>query len=430
MARLYTTKNVDRIRVIQDYLRGQYTRKMAAINLGVTERQIARIVQKYLENGPESVIHGNTGRITNCKYSSEFKRQIISFYKEKYGKNGIRLNFRHFQDKLAEDGIHVPYSSLRRILLEGGIRPVNPKKAKVISPPRSRRAFAGELVQMDASTHRWLYKDFHNYALHGAIDDATGIITGLWLEKEETAHGYQMVLRQTMERYGIPRCLYTDNRNIFGINKRTSSICKSQFKRLLARLGIEVITTSNPRAKGRIERAWRTLQGRLLDELYLREITAIKEANAFIQEYLPVLNKAFASNIVSSRNAFYKVPADYDYNRNLSLFKEISVYSGCYISMCGHYYVIEQHKDVAVTFPHKVWLHKFLDGSYHICFDGEWYDLQDIGPRSAHKDMDGLKRTQASQRSTEGSPWRRFNPNFLNRDQAEWDKKNYRTSHA
>ena len=49
MEKIYTTKNVDRIRVIQTYISGQYTRKMAAMNLGVTERQITRIVNKYIE---------------------------------------------------------------------------------------------------------------------------------------------------------------------------------------------------------------------------------------------------------------------------------------------------------------------------------------------------------------------------------------------
>ena len=426
MEKIYTTKNVDRIRVIQAYISGQYTRKMAAMNLNVTERQITRIVNKYIEEGPESVIHGNIGKEAANKHSDGFRQKIIYLYKEKYGKDGVRLNFCHFRDKLKyEEYIHIPYSTLRRILIDSGIKPPEPKAAKIISPPRPRRIFAGELLQADASIHNWLYKDFHLYALHGAIDDATGILTGLWLEKTENMHGYQMVLYQTIKQYGIPKCLYTDKRNVFENPKKKakkSKLNSPRFKAMLTRLGISVISTSNPRAKGRIERIWRTLQSRLLNELHLRKITTIEEANAFIQEYLPVLNKAFASNIDSNRNSFREVPADYDYNRNLALCKKIKVHGGCYLVFSNHYFVIEE----ALKLPNEVLLYKYLDGSYHVKSNGNWYEIKDVGLRSAHKDLLSNERSVISRKSSMNSPWRQFNPNFTNRDRAKWDDENLR----
>lgn len=436
----YTNKNVDRIRVIQSYISGQYTRKMAAMNLKVTERQITRIVQKYIQDGPESVIHGNTGRLATNKYKDEFRRKIVSLYKDKYIRNGVRLNFCHFKDKLEEESIYISYSTLRRILIESGIKPPEPRVSKTISPPRPRRIFAGELLQVDASIHCWLYKDFRLYALHGAIDDATGIITGLWLEKTENMHGYQMVLYQTMKQYGIPKCLYTDNRNVFesskkAITKSKSKLNSTRFRALLNRLGIDIITTSNPRAKGRIERIWRTLQSRLLNELYLRKITTIEEANAFIEEYLPVLNKAFASNINPSRNSFREVPTNYNYNQNLALFKEVKVHNGCYLILSNHYFVIERqginknnkdnNNDKIFALPDKVWLYKYLDGSCHVLCDGRWYDLEDVGPRSMHKDLLSAERSNLA-RQNNNSPWKQFNPNFINRDRAKWDDENLR----
>lgn len=429
MAKLFTIKNVDRLRVIQTYLSGEYTREMAALNLGVTERQITRIVQKYIDDGPESVIHGNTGKRATNKHPDEFRQMIISLYKNKYGKNGVKLNFCHFKDKLEEEKIHISYSSLRRILLEGGIKPPESRAAKIISPPRPRRVFAGELLQVDASIHNWLYKDFHLYALHGAIDDATGIITGLWLEKTENMYGYQMILYQTMKRYGKPRCLYTDKRNVFeGAKKKNakSKINSPRFKAMLTRLGISVISTSNPRAKGRIERVWRTLQSRLLNELYLRKITTIEEANAFIEEYIPVFNEAFASEIDSSRNSFREVPADYNYNQNLSLCKEMKLHGGCYLVLRNHYFVIKKHSsganDERLILPATVHLHQFLDGSLHVLSGGEWYDLEDIGPRSAHK----VLVSEEKRKNSSNSPWRQFNPNFTNRDKTKWNNENLR----
>lgn len=422
----YTTKNVDRIRVIQAYISGQYTRKMAAMNLGVTERQITRIVNKYIEEGPESVIHGNTGKEAVNKHSDEFCQKIVHLYKEKYGKGGVRLNFCHFMDKLEyEEGIHISYSTLRRILIDGGIKPPESRVAKIISPPRPRRIFAGELLQADASIHNWLYKDFHLYALHGAIDDATGILTGLWLEKTENMHGYQMVLCQTMKQYGIPRCLYTDKRNVFENPKKKTTKTKlnsPRFKAMLGHLGIRVISTSNPRAKGRIERIWRTLQSRLLNELHLRKITTIEEANTFIQEYLPVLNKAFASSINPDKNSFRKVPADYDYNRNLALFKKAKVHNGCYLIFSNHYYVIKERETIL---PNEIKLYKFLDGSYHVESEDKWYEIEDVGPRSVHKKLLSEERAEFAKRNS-NSPWRQFNPNYMNRDRTKWDNENLR----
>lgn len=426
---LYTLKNVDRIRVIQDYLSGQYTRKMAAINLGVTERQVTRIVSKYIEEGPESVIHGNTGKVALNRYPDDFRHHVVYLYTDKYGKNGVKLNFCHFMDKLIEEeNIYIPYPSLRRILIEGGIKPPDTRAAKIISPPRPRRAFAGELLQVDASIHHWLYKDFNNYALHGAIDDATGIITGLWLEKAENIHGYQMVLKQTMKQYGIPKRLYADNKNIFTNPKKKIKIkLKSpRFRALLTCLGIDIDTTSNPRAKGRIERTWRTLQSRLLNEICLRKINTIEEANAFIKEYLPVFNKAFATSINPDRNSFKQVPADYDYNQNLALMKEVSIHNGCYITITGHYFVIRDI-DKAHPLPSKAKLYIFLDGSYHILANDKWHDLEDIGPISIHKTLQDRIRTEAA-RKNNNSPWKQYNPNFLNRERAKWDDENLRKS--
>lgn len=433
MVKIFTTKDVDRLRVIQMYLSGEYTRKMAALNLKVTERQVTRIVNKYIEDGPESVIHGNTGRPAQNKHPDDFCNEIVSLYKGKYGKNGVKLNFRHFKEKLEDEGIYISYSSLRRILLENGIKPPESRVAKVICPPRPRRIFAGELLQVDASIHNWLYGDFHLYALHGAIDDATGIIIGLWLEKTENMHGYQMVLYQTMRQYGIPKCLYTDKRNVFESPKKKSTKSKinsPRFKAMLTRLGISVISTSNPRAKGRIERVWRTLQSRLLNELYLRKITTIEEANAFIQEYIPVFNKAFASEIDSSRNSFREVSADYNYNQNLALSKELKVHGGCYLTLSNHYFIIKDYAndmcDKQITSLSTVQLYQFLDGSLHVLSDGKWYNLEDIGPRSAHKDLLSNERSMNSKKSSANSPWRQFNPNFTNRDRAKWDDENLR----
>ena len=75
MIKLYSNEDVDRLRVIQMYLSGEYTRRMGAMNLGITERQFSRIVKEYNEKGPESVIHGNTGRKAVNRYPDELRQE-------------------------------------------------------------------------------------------------------------------------------------------------------------------------------------------------------------------------------------------------------------------------------------------------------------------------------------------------------------------
>lgn len=88
----------------------------------------------------------------------------------------------------------------------------------------------------------------------------------------------------------------------------------------------------------------------------------------------------------------------------------------------NHYYVI---RNCNLALPDKVRLYKFLDGSYHIMAEGSWYEIEDIGPRSAHKNLLSEERTVFAKRNI-SSPWRQYNPNFTNRDRAKWDKENLR----
>lgn len=123
---------------------------------------------------------------------------------------------------------------------------------------------------------------------------------GLWFEKEETLKGYYEMMWQILNKYGIPEAFYGDNRTIFEFRKlsernRTSDRdARINFKRMRRQLGIEPIATSVSQAKGRIERLWGTLQSRLISELRLRGIATIKEANAYLPEFMADYNRRFA----------------------------------------------------------------------------------------------------------------------------------------
>jgi len=131
------------------------------------------------------------------------------------------------------------------------------------------------------------------------VDDATNT-TLARLGKEETMWAAAGVLRAWMERYGVPLKLYVDGKNLYkrSVNaqeRRRGEEPITQFGRLCARLGIELIAASSPQAKGRVERVHGTHQDRQVKKLRLERIASHAEANAYLEsEYLPEHNRRFA----------------------------------------------------------------------------------------------------------------------------------------
>ena len=108
-------------------------------------------------------------------------------------------------------------------------------------------------------------------------------------------YGYQIILKQTIEDYGIPECLYSDYRTVFQSTKRNltiedelagKQIKATRYGNMLQHLGIDIISTINPMAKGRIERLWKTFQDRLYNEMKKNNVDNIDKANVFLKDYI------------------------------------------------------------------------------------------------------------------------------------------------
>jgi len=206
------------------------------------------------------------GKTTEWKIPEELSKRIIFLYNEKYQ----GFNFSHFLEKLnGVELIEISYGTLYRILSEAGIRSPKHQKHKKkenIHPNRPRRECFGELLQTDASLHGWFAESLPKATLHDSIDDATGTVMGLFFDKEETLWGYFNMLRQILFKYGIPEAFYSDNRTIFEFRKlseKNQGIDRdvhTQFKRCCSQLGIDLITTSTPQAKGLLcQQVWKTV---------------------------------------------------------------------------------------------------------------------------------------------------------------------------
>ena len=371
---LFSVREVKRIKVIHQLITKQITNQQAADRLGLTVRQVQRIKKNYQEHGDMAVIHKLKGKSSGRGYGAEFGQKIIDLYRTEYS----GWNFSHFNDTL-EDIHHIKVSDhyVYQLLSGADIKSPRAKKHKPRKhPPRSRKEYAGELLQTDASSHLWITLDNRKYALHGMIDDGTSIVTALVLCDEETNVGYQLALRDTIKRYGIPECLYTDFRTVFQTNKKLvleeeldgKELEATRFAKMCHKLGVDIISTRSPQAKGRIERLWETLQDRLTKELQKAGITTKKEANDYINDvFLPRYNARFASEIDYTKNHFVKVPQDFDYNKELALPITRTALKGCYIKLNKQTFTIRRTDGTMVNFRNSTKLTVFT------CLDGTCY---------------------------------------------------------
>ena len=296
-----TQGQINRYHTIKNSLDGKLTVAEAATALGISERQVKRLRNGVRREGAAFLIHKSKGRRSPQAISDEEKRKIQELYRgDLY--NGA--NFLHFGELLSEyEGISHSYSTIRKALTAGGIE--SPKKRRRYKPHRrrKRKAQEGLLVQIDASPFEW-FGGRSKYSLHGGIDDATGKFVGAYMAKNECLHGYYEVMRQIIERDGIPASAYSDRHTIFVSPKDGKLtvqeqldgklINDTQFGRAMKELGITLILARSPQAKGRIERMWETLQSRLVIEFRIHGIKTPDAANAFLAEYLPKLNEQFA----------------------------------------------------------------------------------------------------------------------------------------
>lgn len=324
--------------VIGCMLEGRMTVKEGAERLGLSECQVKRLKRRGKENGVTSVLHRNCGRQPKHTITPERKQKILNI---KANPEYSTVNFLHFQELLErEHDIRISYSSMRRILIAGGYKaPRAQKKRKVKHPRRPRKEFFGEMLQTDASCHRWFKNDERRYTIHGNIDDATNIVTGLYMCENECMEGYLQIMRQTIKDYGVPGSLYADGLSTFFSTKEPTieeqlagkTVNKTQFGEMMGELGVNMIHARSSQAKGRIEREWGTLQGRLETEFAIRGITTIEEANAFFPEFLKVHNARFGVKPSKDESRFMPRPKHINLDRLFAVKKTRSIdNSGCF----------------------------------------------------------------------------------------------------
>ena len=170
------------------------------------------------------------------------------------------------------------------------------KQRRSFHQPRLRRESYGELIQIDGSEHRWFEQRGEPCTLLVFIDDATSQLMQLRFVPSESTTSYFEALRGYLDAHGCPVAFYSDKHSVFRVNRSEAKggSGMTQFGRALAELNIEIICANSSQAKGRVERANRTLQDRLVKELRIENVSSIEAGNVFLPGFISRFNGRFA----------------------------------------------------------------------------------------------------------------------------------------
>ena len=261
----------------------------AARRLGLSVRQVKRLVRALRRQGPQGLVSRRRGRPSNRRIPAAVRARYLALVKRHYRDFGPTLAAEYLAER---HGFPYSVETLRAWMGAAGLW--TPKRARHTRPhpPRLRRPAIGELVQIDGSPHAWLEDRGPRATLIAFIDDATSRVLAARFVVVESSRAYLAVLKAYVQTHGCPVAVYSDRHSIF-TKHDPEDPAPTQVERALEALGIEPIRANSPQAKGRIERVFQTFQDRLVKALRLAAIDSLEGANTFLCTYLPVHNARF-----------------------------------------------------------------------------------------------------------------------------------------
>jgi len=356
--------------------RGELTAAQAGKVIGLSVRQVRRLLAEYRREGPKALAHGNRGRQPAHALDPSLRSRILELARDKYRD----FNWTHFTEKLGKkEEIHVSRPTVGRILAAAGLR--SPRKRR---PPkhrrrRERRAQAGMMMQVDGSRHDWLEGRGPYLTLVGMIDDATGEVPCAQFREQEDAQGYFLILQELALHRGLPLAIYSDKHGIFYRSPKEPLSLEeelrgerrpTQFGRLLKELEIEPIFALSPQAKGRIERLWGTFQDRLVSELRLAGARTLEEANRVLAEFLPEYNARFKVEPAEEGSAYRPVPKGLKPEEVFCFKYERVVGNDNTVNLAGKVIQIPEGPRGRSYAKARVMVHEGMDGSVGVYYQG------------------------------------------------------------
>ena len=363
-----SVQELKRVHVIRQAMGKAIRQQEASEVLGITPRQVRRLIQRVRAEGDAGLVHRSRGKPSNRRRRSALKAQVLRLYGQHYGDFGPTLA----AEKLAErHGITLSVETLRGWLRATGVTHFQRRK-RPHRAWRARTAHVGALLQMDGSHHAWFEGRGPWCVLMAYIDDASSRVCARFYEYEGTIPAMDS-FRRYVTHYGLPLALYTDQHTTYKSpaaptveEQLAGRRPQSQFERALAELGVTVIHAHSPQAKGRVERLFKTLQDRLVKDLRLADLATIEAANQFVETWLPRYNRRFAVQPTQAADLHRPCPASRKLDRSLCLKTTRVVRRDWTVAHHGQLFQIE-----TPIHTHAVLVEDHLDGTMRITHRGQ-----------------------------------------------------------
>lgn len=291
---------------MERYRKRRLTAEEAGELLGLSGRHFRRLLVRYEENGAEGLRDRRLGKLSPRRAPAAELTRMQILYQERYRDFTVK----HFHEQLVKRHNYKLSYTVTRLALQGaGLVAKAKRRGGTHRKKRERRPLPGMLLFQDGSTHRWIGALGHDLDLVVTLDDATGAIYSAFLVEEEGTMSSFRGLAETIAAQGLFRAFYTDRgSHYFHTPKAGGKVDKSrltQVGRALSQLGISHIPSYSPEARGRMERVFGTLQGRLPPELRLAEIATVEAANRYLKEqFVPDYNARFGVPAAEEGSAF------------------------------------------------------------------------------------------------------------------------------
>lgn len=379
-------RDIDRLKIIYEVLKGHLRQRQAARQLGLSRRQVIRLCRRVRQEGNRGIMHRLQGQPSNHQVDSHVLEQALSaLHDSRYDGFGPTLA----NEKLDQlYGLKLSTSALRHAMLQTELW-TSRKYAFKHRSWRERRSCVGELVQLDGSDHDWFEGRGPRCVLIVYIDDATSrILYGEFVDVEDTL----TLLTTTgayLGRHGRPLAFYVDKDSIYKVNRQATIEEElqdlhpiTQFTRAMGELGIEVICAESPQAKGRVERSFGTHQDRLVKELRLAGISDKQAANQFLwNTYLPAHDARFAVAPANTTDAHRPLLKAHRLEEILSIRTERTLGNDYTLRFLNQFFQVLPDQPGRVRPGAKISVEIRLDGSAHLRFKDQYLDFKPIAKR-------------------------------------------------
>jgi hypothetical protein len=363
-------KAMTRKEVLLKALEGRIRWSQAADILGMTARNVRRLRWKMETFGIEALNDGRSGLPRARRIPTETVGEMLRLRRERYPDFSVK----HFHEFATEKhNLQISYSWTKLLLQQAGLAQREPGRGKY-HRHRERRPMRGMLLHLDASTHAWI-EGLPMRDLVVMLDDADGrVLFGRFFEQEGTVSTL-WALADVLNHQGRFCELYTDRGSHFCRTPKAgedpAELQQGQVSRVLKALGIRHILARSPQARGRSERAFGTIQGRLPQELKSLGIRDYQAANAYLDGvFIPDFNRRFTIKPQEPGTAFVSL-ASVDLELLLSIQHERVVRNDSTVIFEKLLLQLPKSKDRFHYVRCPVLVHEFLNGTLGVSYQGK-----------------------------------------------------------